>query len=78
MIAASDQTPPVGLLGELIITPFTDLSIFFNKSSKSGSNCFSGIVLTNKGSAPAIVTNSGKDTHYGLKTITLSPESNKA
>ena len=78
MIASSDQTPPVGLLGELIITPFTDSSILFNKSSKSGSNCLVGIVLTNKGSAPAIVTNSGKDTQYGLKTTTLSPESNKA
>ena len=29
----SDQTPPVGLLGELIITPFTESSIFDNKSS---------------------------------------------
>ena len=27
-IASSDQTPPVGLLGELIITPLTESSIF--------------------------------------------------
>ncbi len=58
--------------------PKTESSILFNKSSKSGSNCLAGMVLTNKGSAPAIVTNSGKDTQYGLKTTTLSPESNKA
>ena len=35
-IALSDQTPPVGLLGELIITPLTEPSILEIKSSKSG------------------------------------------
>ena len=42
--------------------PFTELSIFDSKSLKSGSNCFSGIVSTNNGSAPAILINSGNDT----------------
>ena len=61
-IASSDQTPPVGLLGELIITPLTESSILEIKSSKSGSNCLSEIVFTSKGSAPAIRTNSGNET----------------
>ena len=66
------------MLGELIITPFTESSILEIKSSKSGSNCSFEIVFTNRGSAPAILINSGKETQYGEKTITLSPLSNKA
>ena len=65
LIASSDQTPPVGLLGELMIMPFIDLSILLFRSSKSGSNCFWAIVSTKIGSAPAILTNSGKETQYG-------------
>ena len=61
-IASSDQTPPVGLLGELIITPLIFESILDSKSSKSGSYCLSDIVLTKTGVAPAIFTNSGKET----------------
>ena len=37
-------------------------SILDSKSSKSGSYCLSDIVLTKTGVAPAIFTNSGKET----------------
>ena len=72
IIASSRHTPPVGFDGELIITPFMDELIFDFKSSKSGSKFLSGIVSTRIGFASAILTNSGNETQYGEKTITLS------
>ena len=72
LTASSLQTPPVGFEGELIIIPFVFFVILRVKSSKSGSFCLDGSVLTKTGFAPVTVTKSGKETQYGLKIITSS------
>ena len=69
----SSITAPVGLHGELTITPRVRSVATAAMSSSVGRNPFIGSVFAKTGVAPANCTWSGKLTQYGDGMITSSP-----
>ena len=76
--SSTSTTAPVGLLGELRITPRTRPGIARSSAAAVGRQPSARCVGTNTGRAPVSRTISGNDTQYGEKSATSSPCSKSA